>query len=259
MIESRQLAFSYRKGPLVFEGFSWKVGKGEAVSVIGPSGCGKTTLLYLIAGLMKPVSGEILVDGVALERPRPATGLILQDHGLLPWDTVEDNVRLGLRIRGLYGPDGRHVPANALTDDAGMAGKVASWLERLGISSLRGKYPGQLSGGQRQRAAICRTLVLSPDLLLMDEPFSALDVPTREDLENLVIELQQETDITILVVTHNIEEAVAMGQKILVLNAQTNRTPCCIENAWKRDAPSRDHRDFIGQCTELRSLLGGLS
>jgi NitT/TauT family transport system ATP-binding protein len=259
MIEFRQVTFSYRKGPLIFEDFSFETGKGEACSVIGSSGCGKTTLLYLLAGLLKPDSGKILVEGVPLSRPRPLTGLILQDHGLLPWYTVKDNVGLGLRIRRLYGPDGRHVPEDAVMDGRVMEDRVAYWMERLGIGDLRSKYPGQLSGGQRQRTAICRTLALSPDLLLMDEPFSSLDPPTREDLEDLVMDLQKETGITILVVTHNIEEAVTMGNRILVLENGTNRSPHWIDNACFRSGSPRGSREFVELCAEVRSRMGRVS
>src|SRR5512146_922764 len=148
MIRAEALSFSYPGGTPIFSGFSWQVERGQPWAVLGPSGCGKTTLLYLLAALLFPTGGEIRVDGQALARPRPRTGLILQDYGLLPWNTLLDNVRLGLRIRQFYGPDGKHAPAitNGSMENATRAAR--SWLERLGLSGLEGQYPNQLSGGQ---------------------------------------------------------------------------------------------------------------
>src|SRR5205085_10623413 len=133
------------------------------------------TLLYLVAGLRMPTAGVVKVNGQPMLRPRPRTGLILQDFGLLPWATCEENVSLGLRIHGFYGPDGKHAPLDRRPGDIVMSRD--RWLARLGLDSVRRQYPAQLSGGQRQRTAIARTLALNPDLLLMDEPFASLDAP----------------------------------------------------------------------------------
>ena len=145
-------------------------------------------------------------------RPRPRTGLILQDFWLLPWATCEDNISLGLRIHGFYGPDGKHAPLRSPAGAAWLE-RRDRWLARLGLEAVRRQYPGQLSGGQRQRAAIARTLALNPDLLLMDEPFASLDAPTREGLQNLTLELQAEQQLTTVVVTHSIEEAAFLGRQ----------------------------------------------
>jgi ABC-type nitrate/sulfonate/bicarbonate transport system ATPase subunit len=259
MIRVEQLTFSYKKGTAVFEDFSWEAQRGETWAVIGPSGCGKTTLLYLVAGILKPAKGTVIIDNELISRPRPRTGLILQDHGLLPWYTVEENAALGLRIRRLYGPDGRHAPPDAPMDESEMKKSIAASMDRLGIRHLKDKYPSQLSGGQRQRTAILRTLIMNPDLLLMDEPFSDLDAPTREDLEDLVMDLQQETGITLVVVTHNIEEALVMGSKVLILEGNLNRIPVCIENPHAVSKTRRDTRDFTRACAEVRSRLGKVS
>ena len=213
-----KLTFGYGGKPPIFDRFDWRVEPGEAWAVIGPSGCGKTTLLYLLAGLTRPSGGAVSIDGLPMERPRPKTGLVLQDHGLLPWATVTENARLGLTIRKFYGPDDRHAPADETVDDETAGRQAGYWLQRLGIDAVQDHFPSQLSRGQRQRAAIARTLVLEPDLLLLDEPFSALDAPTREDLQRLMIQLQKETHMTRVMVTHDIEEAVVMGEKILALS-----------------------------------------
>jgi ABC-type nitrate/sulfonate/bicarbonate transport system ATPase subunit len=250
MIHLESLTFAYGDGPPIFENFSWCAEKGEAWAVLGPSGCGKTTLLYLLAGLQFPGSGRVLVDGLQLDRPRPHTGLILQEYGLLPWATVRENALLGLRVRSFYGPDGKHAPK-----DFQPGPQVEHWLERLGISELQDKYPGQISGGQRQRTAIARTLALNPDLLLMDEPFSSLDAPTREGLQNLVLELWAEQQLSMVIVTHAIEEAAILGQKILLLGEPPNTRPLVIENPGAEDSGFRDTRAYLSLCRELRSRM----
>ncbi len=223
MIDLHRLSFHYVDGRPVFRDFSWHVYHGDAWSVLGPSGCGKSTLLYLLAGLRVPTGGEIRVAGEPLTRPRPQTGLILQDYGLLPWASVRENIALGLRIRGFYGPDGTHAPQDE--SFGGIQQRIEPWLERLGLDPVANSFPGQISGGQRQRTAIARTLALHPDLLLMDEPFASLDAPTRESLQNLTVELRQERSLTTIMVTHAIEEAALMGTRVLVLGELPNTQP----------------------------------
>lgn len=225
MLTVTELKYTYPNQPSIFEDFSWHVNQGEGWAVLGPSGCGKTTLLYLLAGLRKPDAGGILIRGEALQRPRPSTGLILQDYGLLPWATVRENARLGLEVRSFYGPDGTHSPLTQ-PDLKG----VDAWLDRLGIQDVADKYPAQISGGQRQRTAIARTLSLEPDLLLMDEPFSSLDMVTRADLQHLTWELCRESGITMIIVTHSVDEAAALGRKILVLHRPPNQKAVVIDN-----------------------------
>lgn len=244
MIEIRDLTFRYGDGPPLFENFSWHVGESEAWSVLGSSGCGKTTLLHILAGLKQCESGEAAVGGTVLERPRPDTGLILQNHGLLPWATVETNIELGFRIRRFYGPDGRHAPSNYRKDRNGEKAKTNQWMEKMDIASLAKRFPHQLSGGQQQRTAIARTMVLHPDLLLMDEPFSALDAPTRDRLGLLVRELEQEKSLTGILVTHSIDEALKMGDLILVLRGP-GKEPVVLENSG--DITAREIRRILGE------------
>lgn len=254
MIDVQTLTFRYGN-TAIFEDFSWQVEDHESWAIVGPSGCGKSTLLYLIAGLRQPSSGRVAVRGQPVLRPRPMTGLILQDYGLIPWRTIRQNVQLGLDIRRFYGPDGRHVPRDF--DPASSNGSVDNWLERLGITAQADKYPAHVSGGQRQRAAIARTLVLNPDLLLMDEPFSSLDAPTREGLQGVVADLQRETGITVLLVTHSIEEAVFLGRKILVLGPDLpTHTARCIDNPGASRPGFRSSVDYMNQCAVLRKLMG---
>jgi NitT/TauT family transport system ATP-binding protein len=281
MIDIRDLTFTYPGQPVpVFAGFSWHVERGEAWAVIGPSGCGKSTLLYLIAGLRQPASGSITVNDERVPRKqnRGKTGLVLQDYGLLPWATVRQNARLGLEIRHFYGQDrGRNDKVtrwqepvlNEVKDDkvTGSSNVTLSpghlvtlsspdfWLRRLGIDCVADEFPNQISGGQRQRAAIARTLAVEPDVLLMDEPFSSLDALTREDMQRLTLELRAETGVTTVLVTHNIEEAVYLGQHILVLNQPPNRVARVIENPGAGRPAYRSEPEFLVQCSRLRAAL----
>jgi ABC-type nitrate/sulfonate/bicarbonate transport system ATPase subunit len=250
MIDLNNITFSYPTQKAIFQDFSWKVGLGQIWAVLGPSGCGKSTLLHLLAGLQYPSSGEISIKGETLKRPRPNTGLIIQDYGLLPWATVKQNVNLGIRIRSFYGPDGTHAP-----DDYEVPGNVDYWLERLQLTPHAEKYPSQLSGGQRQRTAIARTLALEPDLILMDEPFSSLDAPTRESLQDLVLDLQFEQKITMIIVTHSIEEASILGKHILLLGNPPNTTPIIQSNPGAGSDSYRESDSYQVVCRHLRSTL----
>jgi NitT/TauT family transport system ATP-binding protein len=255
MIDIRNLAFSYPGQPKLFEGFTLGVQNGEAWSIVGPSGCGKSTLLYILAGLLAPTAGEVRINGRQIRRPRPRTGLVLQDHGLLPWSTVAENARLGWAIRGFYGPDGKHSPTDAGVDRDAALGKVDEWLKRLRIDHLRDKYPAQLSRGQRQRAAIARTLSMEPDLLLMDEPFSALDAVIREDLHQTMRAYQQALGITSMVVTHDIEEALLVGRKIMVLRLGCNRSATVIDNPLTAGREETELHDSRQSVDALRRML----
>jgi len=251
MIHLNSVSYAYGQGEPVFLDYNWQVEQGEAWAVLGPSGCGKTTLLYLLSGLRFPTMGKVLIDGEPLLRPRPYTGLILQDYGLLPWATVRQNIELGLRVRNFYGPDGTHAPS-----DYRRTMIVDPWLERLGLAPVAGKYPGQISGGQRQRTAIARTLALQPDLLLMDEPFSSLDAPTREGMQALVLELKAEQSLTLIIVTHAIEEAAFIGGKILLLSNPPNREAEVVLNPRAGQPAFRNSAEYLELCASLRSRLG---
>jgi len=256
MIYVNRITFAYPDQPPIFRDFTWESADSAAWAVIGPSGCGKSTLLYLIAGLRQPAGGQILVDGQPVPRPRASTGLVLQDYGLLPWATVWDNAALVMRMGRFYrdkrteGYAPRPYPRSDITST-----QIGHWLSRLGIADLKDKYPNQISGGQRQRTAIARSLLQQPNLLLMDEPFSSLDALTREDLQRLTVELRQETDVTTVIVTHNIEEAVYLGQSILVLGRAPNTGTRIIENPGAGSLGFRSQPAYAQKCSELRDAL----
>jgi NitT/TauT family transport system ATP-binding protein len=238
MIAINDLTFAYSGHPPIFQGYRLHVSRGEALSIIGPSGCGKTTLLYLLAGLRHPQSGTIIIDHKPISRPRPRS--------------------LGITIWGFYGSDGQHAPADEQLVPSQADQRVDDWLKKLGIESLQNQYPLHLSRGQRQRTAIARTLAMQPDLLLMDEPFSALDAPTREDLQNFIITLHHESDLTYVIVTHDIEVAVVMGKKILVLQKGCNQEAQIMDNACAGFPEARMQDEFQHKCEDLRNLLGSL-
>jgi NitT/TauT family transport system ATP-binding protein len=180
-------------------------GTGEFRVFLGPSGCGKSTILNIVAGLYPPTTGKALLRGRPITGPGPERGMVFQSYSSYPWLTVLDNVAFGLMLRG--------VPREKREEAA------RGWIERVGLKGSERKYPRQLSGGMRQRVAIARTLAVKPQVILMDEPFGALDVQTRLGMQNLVNELWEEIDATILFVTHDIPEAVYLADKIHILSA----------------------------------------
>lgn len=180
-------------------------GVGEFRVFLGPSGCGKSTILNIVAGLYPPTTGQALLRGQPILGPGPERGMVFQSYSSYPWLTVLDNVAFGLMLRG--------VPREKREETA------RGWIDRVGLKGSEKKYPFQLSGGMRQRVAIARTLAVRPQVILMDEPFGALDVQTRLGMQNLVNELWEEIDATILFVTHDIPEAVYLADKIHILSA----------------------------------------
>ncbi len=252
MLACDAATFAYPGTGPIFDAFTWHVSRGETWAILGPSGCGKSTLLLLLAGLLPPQSGAVLVDGQPLQRARPSTGLILQDYGLLPWATVRANIELGLRIRRFYGPDGRHAPRGRRLPHEHVRERVHHWMTHLDLLDIADRYPGEISGGQRQRVAIARAMVMSPDILLMDEPFSALDAPTREGLQQLTLAICAQAGMTAVLVTHSIEEAAYVGQKVLLLGKPPHRGATVITQSHEIDETYRSSADYHAACTELR-------
>lgn len=217
-----------------------QVPEGTICAIIGPSGCGKSTLLKILAGILPDYQGRILFRGENLSPKKHTIGFIPQNYGLLPWRTIADNILLGWKVKG-----GQRLEASAWQP----------FVSRLGIGEIIHRYPGEVSGGQQQRAGLARVFLLRPDILLMDEPFSALDAITREEIQLVFLELWREQGVTTFMVTHQAEEALLLGQKIVILSNRPGRIRRIIDNPLfgQRDRGGRD--DFIRMEDELRRQL----
>ena len=225
----------------VIDDMSFSVGEGESLAIIGPSGCGKTTLLYIMAGLVRPSTGEVRMSGETVTGARRDIAFILQDFGLLPWRTVRENVALGMKVRGLAEKERK--------------GRADALISELGLEARADDYPSRLSGGEKQRTAIARSLALDPAVLLMDEPFSALDTLTRERLQEQVQDIWSKTGKTMVFVTHSIEEAVFLGRKILVFSRRDPMNVQIIDNPLAGQPDARHTPDFQDQCHRLHAIL----
>jgi NitT/TauT family transport system ATP-binding protein len=223
----------------VLDRLSFSLDPGETLSIIGPSGCGKTTLLYILAGLTQPSTGR--VDVGSNDGSVAGVSFILQDFGLFPWKTVAENVGLGLKIRKASRASQRKITEELLRE--------------MGIPEVGERYPVQLSGGQKQRVAIARALATSPDLLLMDEPFSSLDALTREHLQNTIHQTWLRRRITYVLVTHSVEEAVFLGQRILVLSDRPARIKAELVNEEFGSEGLRVQEVFFERVREVRQAM----
>ncbi|MBP1755403.1 MAG: ssuB [Firmicutes bacterium] len=212
--------------------------KGGSYALIGRSGSGKTTLLNLIAGFRKPERGSITIEGLILNKPRKETAFLFQELGLFPWQTVSEAVSMPLKLRG-----------SRQEKDP----KIHELLRQMGLISHMDKYPQELSGGERQRVALARTLIGEPDLLLMDEPTSALDAMTKEELQTLILEERCSGNATLLFVTHDIEEAMILGQKLLILTEEGTVTTR--DNPYYGLEHAKEQLGFYEECIKLRRLL----
>jgi len=239
-VRLEHVTLAYGKGrsqTTVFSELDLDVSGGESVALIGPSGCGKTSILHALCGLLKLQQGLVSVGGVPTHKPRRDVALILQDAGLLPWKTVWQNASLGLQLAGL--------PLD----------HVKPHLEELHIASLAGRYPFELSGGQRQRVGIARALATDPNVLLMDEPLANLDAFTKERIQDVFLTLWQRRQHTQVLVTHNLEEAVFLGQRIVVLSAPPARIVATLDNPRMGSSQWRNSDAFYAQVQALRKVL----
>lgn len=249
IVEVSHLSKTYGMGETAHRALgdiSFAVADGEFVSIVGPSGAGKTTLLKCLSGLMKPTSGEVRVLGRAVEAPPREMGLVLQDYSrsLMPWLTVRKNVEFPLGRRARTDPSSRD--------------RVTAALTSVGLADVPSRYPWQLSGGMQQRVAIARALAYEPRILIMDEPFASVDAQTRFDLEDLVLKVRDEFGITILFVTHDIDEAVYLSNRIIVLGGSPTSVRSEVDNAlpWPRtQVETRDLPQFGHLRTKLYEQL----
>jgi sulfonate transport system ATP-binding protein len=192
-------------GYSALEDITLDVAAGRFVAIVGPSGCGKSTLLSVIAGLLPPTRGTVSIFGEPLSGLNRRAGYMFQQDALLPWKTVLDNIKLGLDIRGRNPGEARN--------------EASRWIDRVGLKGFADRYPYQLSGGMRKRAAMAQALIVQPDLLLMDEPFGALDVHTRLRMESELLTIWSDSRQTVIFVTHDLEEAISLADEVFVLSA----------------------------------------
>ncbi|MFF5209861.1 ABC transporter ATP-binding protein [Streptosporangium sp. NPDC000396] len=248
MLEISDLTHSYGEYRAL-GGVNLTVADGELVCVVGPSGCGKSTLLRSIGGLLRPTGGRVLIQGQPVESTPDDLAIVFQDYSrsLFPWMTVVDNVSLPLR---------RKVTNRSRRTEAAMEA-----LEQVGLPGAAKKYPWELSGGMQQRVAIARALAYKPSLMLMDEPFGSVDAQTREDLEDLVLQVRQSHGMTIMLITHDIDESVYVGDRVVVLS----KSPATVVGDLRVELPAprdqiatREHPDFVHLRAEVGRLVRGM-
>ncbi|MEA2935036.1 MAG: sulfonate transport system ATP-binding protein [Variibacter sp.] len=240
--EHVSLQFQTERGTLqVLEDVSYGIDEGDFVAIIGPSGCGKTTMMNMLAGFLKPTSGEVLLDGKPVEGPGPERGVIFQEYGVFPWLTVRDNIAFGLRLHA----------------NRALAGDIEAICERymrlMGLADFANAYPKTLSGGMRQRLAIARAYAVKPQFLLMDEPFGALDAQTRSNMQNLLLDVLATERKTVMLITHSVEEAIYLASRIIIVTARPARVREIIDVPFGYPRREDLHEDKL--FGELRSHI----
>jgi NitT/TauT family transport system ATP-binding protein len=236
--------FATPQGPLlVLDSVDVHLDEGELVTLVGASGCGKSTLLAIAAGLVEPTAGDVLLDGQRVTGPGPDRGLVFQSYTLYPWRTVRENVAFGLELKKL--------PKAEIRD------KVDRYLGVMGLGAFADALPRQLSGGMKQRVAIARALANDPEVLLLDEPFGALDAQTRGQMQELLLDVWRTTRTTILLVTHDVQEAVFLSERIYVLSSHPGRVMEEVVVPFGADRTAAVMRDdrFHALTDDLRDLL----
>src|SRR5262244_2042857 len=230
------------KSVLALEDVSLEVREREFLALLGPSGCGKSTLLYLIGGFLPIGTGKIVVNGKAVAGPGPDRGIVFQNFALFPWKTVRKNVLYGLERQGLPRPE-REARAQAFIDLVGLTGFEES-------------YPSQLSGGMKQRVAIARTLAFDPRMLLMDEPFGALDAQTRSLMQSELLAIWEQTRKTVIFVTHDVHEAVYLAERVAVMTARPGHIKTIVDTRFNKDDPEVHRtKEFVDKVDEVWSLV----
>jgi ABC-type nitrate/sulfonate/bicarbonate transport system ATPase subunit len=245
MIEINKLSVNYttkKRRVKALGPISMNIKAGEIYALIGPSGCGKSTLLHVLSGIIKEYQGNIQIEGEKLNPKKHNIGFIPQNFGLLPWKNVQKNCILPLQIKGK-------------TIDAALQERIDYIMNKLDIHLLKDRYPRELSGGQKQRVAIARAYIINPDLLLMDEPFSALDAITREEAQELFINIWNDYKATTVFVTHSIEEAIYMGKKIVIMSQSPGVIVEIIDNSLFNTENLRENEQFFKLSSYIRSII----
>lgn len=222
------------------EDLSLNVESGEFLSVVGPSGCGKSTLLYLVAGFLEKTTGEIAVDGQPIDGPGTDRGVVFQDYALFPWRTVMKNVTYGLEQKGMGSEESKAV--------------AQEFIDMMDLDGFEEKYPKELSGGMKQRVALARTLAYDPKILLMDEPFGALDQPLREALQDHLLDIWADLDKTVLFITHDVEEAVYLSDRVMIMTRHPGTKKSTVEIDLDR-SQSREEIIMSDEFTDTKTQV----
>ena len=233
-------------GPMrVVDGIDLDVRQGEFVSIIGPSGCGKTTLLNIVGGFVRPTQGRVLLDEAPIDGPGPDRGVIFQEYGVFPWLTVRGNIEFGLRLAAA------RVSAPQRTEI------VDRYMALMGLADFSDHHPKHLSGGMRQRLALARAYAVRPEFLLMDEPFGALDAQTRSAMQDLLLEVLQSEDKTVMLITHSVEEAIYLASRIVVMSARPTRIreQITVPFPYPRSESVHETREFNELRSHVRDLV----
>jgi NitT/TauT family transport system ATP-binding protein len=241
------MAFPVRRGkPLVaLKELDFSLTRGEFCCIVGPTGCGKSTLLRIVAGLLRPTSGQVLIDNALVARPHPNVAMVFQSHNLLPWRTAIENVELGLEARKMPRRDRR--------------ARAHQWLGLVGLGDFTEFYPGQMSGGMQQRVGLARALAVEPDVLLMDEPFGSVDAQTRRVMQVELMRLHALDRKTVLFVTHDVEEAIYLADRVVVLGSRPAQVAEVVSVPFDRPRDDTVHGDprFVALRETLwRRLIG---
>ena len=217
---TRSFSIGRGRDVVAVQDFSLEVAAGELVCLLGASGCGKTTMLNMFAGFIQPTEGRVLLHGEAIVRIEPRCGVVFQSYALFPWKTVQGNVEFGLRMR--------HVPA------AERRRRAAQFIELVRLTGFERHYPAELSGGMQQRVTLARILAADPEVLLMDEPFAALDAMTRQEMQEELLRIQETSRKTVVFITHSIDEALILADRIVVMSARPGRVKAILDNTLPR-------------------------
>lgn len=255
LVELESISMAYGKGEnavLAIEDITLSIKKGEMIAVVGPSGCGKSSLMKLISGLHPPLEGRLEVEGKPVKGPVKSVGMAFQASNLLPWRTCVDNILLPLEIVQPY-------RRQMSSQRAAFKEKAEELLHSVGLKGFTEKYPWQLSGGMQQRASICRALIHEPEILMLDEPFGALDAFTREELWCALRDIQAERKVTVMLVTHDLREAVFLADTVYVMSDRPGKIlmRCEVPLPRPRDLEVTYTQEFQDIVHELRSMIGG--